>query len=257
MWENNDFDYERDTISKDRLSYAELKKFIEKFLELLKQKLDGGKNFAIYQHLVWTRYDTVEDIRRGVFRYGLEVKHPCISSTTNITGNLAEISADDVMNYYYDSTMDALRDNLGFILPTKIVDEKGRIINFALDKRPENICWNEGYYSAIIDFILDHKSSLSNAYSLFHFTLLRQSETGNEYYINKKAFPFLSKKKQKEHMLELSRLIKEIIVGKYHIASEEEYDNAKDINPFIEKLIADKLAVTTEPYIDPAYWEFP
>ena len=34
-------------------------------------------------------------------------------------------------------------------------------------------------------------------------------------------------------------------------------EHIPDIIAYIEKLIADTLAVTTGPYIDPAYWEFP
>ena len=48
-----------------------------------------------------------------------------------------------------------------------------------------------------------------------------------------------------------------MLVNVKKIVSEEEYDNAQDINPFIEQLIADKLAVTEGPYISPDYWEFP
>lgn len=257
MWENRDFDYEKDVFFKKNISYNEMQLFVEKLLKILREKLNGGKNFAIYQHLIWTRYNSVEEIKRGVFEFGLQVRNPCISSTANITGNLATINADDVLNYYYDSTLASTRDNLGLILPTTIKDEKGRIINFALDKKPENIRWNEGYYSAISDFIMDNKNYLSNTYSLFHFTLKKDSESENSYTINRKAFPFLSKEKQKSHILELARLIKEIIVDKYHITSEKEYDSAKDVNPFIEKLIADKLAITSGPYIDPSCWEFP
>lgn len=257
MWQNKNFNFETDLRKKMHINRTEMLKVVENLLNNIRAKAgNNGSNYIIYQHLIWLRDNTLEEIISGVFNYGLRVKSPCISSTTNITGNLAEISAEDVLNYYYDTSINCSRDNLGFIIPKTIIDEKGRVINLALDKKPANIRWNEGYYSAMIDFLLDLDHNLSNAYSLFHFELQPLIDKYS-YSINTQALPFLSKQEQVTHDLELAKQIKNVLVNVKKIVSEEEYDNAQDINPFIEQLIADKLAVTEGPYISPDYWEFP
>ena len=257
MFPQEEFDYEKHIRSKKGLTLKQMTSFVDTLLRVLRKKCgENGSNYSIYQHLIWFREDGLENIVHGVFSNGLWVKNPCISSTTNITGNLSKISAEDVLSYRYDCSIDYHRHNLGFIIPKTIVDEKGRRINLSLDEKPKDIRWNEGYHSSMIDFLLSGCKSLPNVYSLFHFDLyLPGDEFG--YRLNTNALPFLPKEKQRAHELAIAKLIKNTLVFEKKVLTEEEYDKAKDINPYIEKLIADTLAVTTGPYIDPAYWEFP
>lgn len=256
MWHNQNYLPEKNLITKLHIPKQTMLNDINRLLDILREKTKG-EEYSIYQHLIWFRYNNLEQIKDGVFRYGLIVKNPSLSSTTNITGSLQKINADSVLDYHYDTSIDTVRHNLGFIIPNYVVDDKGRKIRLALDSKHPNIPWQEGFFSSILDFIMEKHSNLSNLYSLFLFKL---DEQNNEfsYTINKAALPFLPKEQQQQHFATLCQQIKEVLVNKYKILTEQEYDNAKDINPYIDKLIEQEYEKTNGiPYIDPACWEEP
>ncbi len=250
MWNNNCFTTS-DLLVKNKVTETELICMLQKLLSKINKTKE---NYVIYQHLIWPRYDTIDNIKLGVMKYGLDIKSIGLASTTKIIGNLKKITPRQIMDYHYDMPLTALRHNLGFAIPLTIVDEFERRINYALDSEHPQIPWREGKMSAIIDFIALEKRNISNTYSLFTLDL---NSTQNEYsyQINKKAFPFLSDTEKKEHYQTVSKIIKKLLVKKYKIMSENEYDRVPDLNPYINKLIMQEYSkVKNEIYANPDCW---
>lgn len=241
-------------IRKNNLTKEEMLEAINKLLSLINKQTG---EYAINQHLIWRRYDSWEDIKKGMFNNGLYVRTVGLASTSIITGNTKNITPTDVLSYSYATRVNSGKTNAGFVIPLSFTDEKGRKINLALDKEHAVIPWDEGKMCSILDFILLNKSYLSNTYTLFIFEI-NPNENIYNYRINKKAFPFLSDEEKQKHFYELSKLVKNILVKKYKVLTEEEYDNAKDINPYIEQLIADEYEKVKDTlFSDPIYWEEP
>ena len=105
----------------------------------------------------------------------------------------------------------------------------------------DNVNW-KGYIRQkvrLASFYILNKSYLSNTYTLFIFEI-NPNENIYNYRINKKAFPFLSDEEKQKHFYELSKLVKNILVKKYKVLTEEEYDNAKKKKQYIEQINEDK-----------------
>ena len=250
MWNYTQF-ATSDLIYGNKITENELIKTLNKLLLLIN---NNKEKYVIIQHLIWPRYDTIENIKLGVMKYGLDIKSIGLASTTKITGNTRTITPRQIMDYHYDMPLTALRHNLGFAIPLTIIDEFGRRINYALDYDHPEIPWREGKMCAIIDFVAFEKKSISNTYSLFNLDL---NSTANEYsyQINRKALPFLSKEEKKQHFLEVSKIIKKILVNKYKIMTEKEYNQVPDLNPYINKLIMQEYKkVKNEIYANPDCW---
>lgn len=250
---HNDYD-KKHLLIKQNLNREEMLKSIKNMLSAINM---NKEDYAIYQHLIWTRYDTLEDIKEGTLKNGLFVRTVGLASTTMITGNTKLITPEEILSYSYAEKPSTSKSNLGFSIPLSIRDEYGRKIYLALDKTHDSIPWDEGKKCSILDFIIDKKKHLSNSYTLFAFDI-NPSANEYSYVINKNAFPFLSEKEKQAHYRELSSIIKEILVNQYHILSEDEYKKAKDINPYIEKLIETEYEkVKGQMFDDPIYWEEP
>lgn len=253
MWHNENFN-EDDLLIKNNINLQEITILLKNMLNKINSK---HESYAIYQHLIWPRYNSIANIKRLTLKYGLNINSLGMASTTNITGNTISITPEDILGYYYDSNITSQRNNMGFIIPLQIKDELGRTINLALDKHHDFIPWREGKMCSILDFIAFEKRQISNTYSLFNADI-DVTHDNFSCQINKKALPFLSEREKQLHYLELSKLIKKVLVDRYKILSEEEYYKAKDINPYIEKLILQEYEkCKNEIYCDSSCWEEP
>ncbi len=241
--------------TEEHITRSDMVKNVKKMISYIK-KLNKGETFTIYQHEIWTRYNSLEEIWHGFFANGLSIHPIGVASTTLISGNIDKTSIDHILNYHYDLSIDRRRDNLGMLIPNYIIDNKGRKLNFALEANNHPIIpWREGYISSLLDLV--STSHIPEAFSLFYFYL---DETINDFSfnINLKAYPFLNKKEKAEFKQKLLKELKYKIVEWFKFMTEEEYETLpeKDFNKKIKDSLVD-FYHKTPPYENPDNWEFP
>ncbi len=253
---NDNFDFENAIYKEEHITKDKMLENVNELLAKIK-KLAKGQDYSLFQHNIWTRFDNLEKIRHGFFKSGLEVRHPGVASTALWMGNIKSLTADDVLNYTYDTKLDSNRENLGLIIPNYIIDSKGRKLNLTLEEGKTSLVpFKVGCITTLLDMIVA-QGGLSYLFSLFYFEL-KEKTNDFSFFLNINALPFLNKAKKKEFEQYLCKTARKAVVENFKFMTAEEYDrlSERDLN----QKISDKLLehyLNTPQWEDPSCWEFP